>query len=243
MIRREPVGVVGQITPWNYPLMMAVWKIGPAFAAGNTIVLKPAENDAGQHDASSPRSRPSIFPPGRVQRDRRPRRAGGRDAGHPPRRRHGVADRVARDREVDRRRRPRTRSSASTSSSAARRRWSCSTTWTWRPRWRRSRRRATTTPARTAPRRLGSWPVKGVHDDVVSGLAEQAKGYKMGDTLRPGHDARAADLRAPARARVEGFLERTPDHAEVGDGRQASPIYRGSSSSRRWSPASSRTTR
>jgi betaine-aldehyde dehydrogenase len=42
-IRREPVGVVGQITPWNYPLMMAVWKIGPALAAGNTIVLKPAE--------------------------------------------------------------------------------------------------------------------------------------------------------------------------------------------------------
>jgi betaine-aldehyde dehydrogenase len=42
-IRREPIGVVGQITPWNYPLMMAVWKIGPALATGNTIVLKPAE--------------------------------------------------------------------------------------------------------------------------------------------------------------------------------------------------------
>jgi betaine-aldehyde dehydrogenase len=43
MIRREPVGVIGQIAPWNYPLMMAIWKIGPALAAGNTIVLKPAE--------------------------------------------------------------------------------------------------------------------------------------------------------------------------------------------------------
>ena len=42
-IRREPIGVVGQITPWNYPLMMTIWKIGPALAAGNTIVLKPAE--------------------------------------------------------------------------------------------------------------------------------------------------------------------------------------------------------
>jgi betaine-aldehyde dehydrogenase len=41
--RREAVGVVGQITPWNYPLMMAIWKIGPALAAGCTIVLKPAE--------------------------------------------------------------------------------------------------------------------------------------------------------------------------------------------------------
>jgi 1-pyrroline dehydrogenase len=43
MIRREPVGVTGQITPWNYPLMMAVWKIGPALAAGNTVILKPSE--------------------------------------------------------------------------------------------------------------------------------------------------------------------------------------------------------
>jgi betaine-aldehyde dehydrogenase len=42
-IRREPIGVVGQITPWNYPLMMAIWKIAPALAAGNTLVLKPAE--------------------------------------------------------------------------------------------------------------------------------------------------------------------------------------------------------
>ncbi len=43
MIRREPVGVISQIAPWNYPLMMAVWKIGPALAAGNTVVLKPSE--------------------------------------------------------------------------------------------------------------------------------------------------------------------------------------------------------
>ena len=42
-VRREPIGVVGQVTPWNYPLMMAVWKIAPALAAGNTVVLKPSE--------------------------------------------------------------------------------------------------------------------------------------------------------------------------------------------------------
>ncbi|MDR0960136.1 MAG: aminobutyraldehyde dehydrogenase [Propionibacteriaceae bacterium] len=41
-VRREPIGVVAQIAPWNYPLMMAIWKIGPALAAGNTVVLKPA---------------------------------------------------------------------------------------------------------------------------------------------------------------------------------------------------------
>ena len=41
--RREPVGVVASIAPWNYPLMMAIWKIGPALAAGNTVILKPSE--------------------------------------------------------------------------------------------------------------------------------------------------------------------------------------------------------
>ena len=43
MIRREPIGVCAQVTPWNYPLMMAVWKIAPALAAGNTVVLKPSD--------------------------------------------------------------------------------------------------------------------------------------------------------------------------------------------------------
>src|SRR5207302_1193357 len=42
-IRREPIGVAGLIAPWNYPLFMAIWKIGPALAAGNCIVLKPSE--------------------------------------------------------------------------------------------------------------------------------------------------------------------------------------------------------
>ena len=43
-IRREPIGVVGQIVPWNYPFMMLIWKVGPALAAGNTVVLKPSAN-------------------------------------------------------------------------------------------------------------------------------------------------------------------------------------------------------
>ncbi|TDL46578.1 aminobutyraldehyde dehydrogenase [Kocuria rosea] len=42
-VRREPVGVVAQVTPWNYPLLMAIWKLGPALAAGNTVVLKPSD--------------------------------------------------------------------------------------------------------------------------------------------------------------------------------------------------------
>src|SRR5437867_3235383 len=43
MLRREPIGVVGLIAPWNYPLWMAIWKFGPALAAGNTVVVKPSE--------------------------------------------------------------------------------------------------------------------------------------------------------------------------------------------------------
>jgi len=43
MLRREPIGIVGGITPWNYPLMMAIWKMGPALAAGNVQVVKPSE--------------------------------------------------------------------------------------------------------------------------------------------------------------------------------------------------------
>ncbi|MFB4310929.1 aminobutyraldehyde dehydrogenase [Actinomadura sp. GTD37] len=42
-VRREPIGVCAQVTPWNYPMMMAVWKFGPALSAGNTVVLKPSE--------------------------------------------------------------------------------------------------------------------------------------------------------------------------------------------------------
>ncbi|MGI8679277.1 MAG: gamma-aminobutyraldehyde dehydrogenase [Jatrophihabitans sp.] len=42
-VRREPIGVVGQVTPWNYPMMMAVWKFAPALAAGNCVVLKPSD--------------------------------------------------------------------------------------------------------------------------------------------------------------------------------------------------------
>ena len=63
IIRREPIGVVGQITPWNYPLMMAVWKIGPALAAGNTVVLKPAETTP-MSTLRMAEWAAEIFPPG-----------------------------------------------------------------------------------------------------------------------------------------------------------------------------------
>jgi aminobutyraldehyde dehydrogenase len=65
MLRRDPVGVVGSIAPWNYPLMMAAWKLAPALAGGNTIVIKPSENTPLSLLALS-RSIAEIFPSGVV---------------------------------------------------------------------------------------------------------------------------------------------------------------------------------
>ena len=70
--RREAVGVIGQITPWNYPLMMAIWKIGPALAAGNTVVLKPAETTPITTRAARRAGRGDPAE-GRAERGHRPR--------------------------------------------------------------------------------------------------------------------------------------------------------------------------
>ena len=64
-IRREPIGVVGAITPWNYPLMMAAWKLGPALAAGNALVLKPAKTTPASTVALAELCA-EVLPPGLV---------------------------------------------------------------------------------------------------------------------------------------------------------------------------------
>ncbi|MFH8572462.1 aminobutyraldehyde dehydrogenase [Streptomyces sp. NPDC017993] len=63
LLRREPVGVCAQITPWNYPLMMAAWKVAPALAAGNTTVLKPADTTPSS-SAALARVAAEFLPPG-----------------------------------------------------------------------------------------------------------------------------------------------------------------------------------
>ena len=65
MIRRDPVGVVASIAPWNYPLLMAAWKLGPALAAGNTVVIKPSEQTPLSTLALAT-VLAEIFPPGVV---------------------------------------------------------------------------------------------------------------------------------------------------------------------------------
>jgi betaine-aldehyde dehydrogenase len=62
-VRREPVGVVGQVTPWNYPMMMAVWKFAPALAAGNCVVLKPSDTTPAS-TALMAEIAGEFFPPG-----------------------------------------------------------------------------------------------------------------------------------------------------------------------------------
>lgn len=64
-IRREPLGIVGQVTPWNYPFMMAVWKIAPALAAGNTVVLKPSDTTPLSTLLLAELAAP-FFPPGAI---------------------------------------------------------------------------------------------------------------------------------------------------------------------------------
>ena len=101
-VLREPLGVVGQIVPWNFPLMFCSWKMGPALAAGNTVVLKPSRADAavvaaprradgrGRHSrpASSTSCRATATPPGERLADAPRRRARSRS---PARRRSAGA--------------------------------------------------------------------------------------------------------------------------------------------------------
>ena len=223
-----------QVTPWNYPLMMAVWKIAPALAAGNTVVLKPSRHHAGVH-AAARRDRRRVPAAGRVQR-------GLRRPGHRPR--PGRRTRPRRWSRSPARPGPawrsppprRPTSSAPTSSWAARRRSivfddadiaAAAEAHRDRP--------ATSTPARTAPRRPGCWPARGVHDDFVAALAEQAAA-----TRRPARPDDEDVLYGPLNnanqlARVAGFVDRLPDHADAARRRRRGSASAATSTRRPWS--------
>jgi betaine-aldehyde dehydrogenase len=215
IIRREPVGVVGQITPWNYPLMMAIWKIGPALAAGNTIVLKPAETTplttlklaeyaaevlpAGVLNVITGHGEPAgqtlvthpevdmVSLTGSVQTGKWI----ARNAADTLKRVHlelgGKAPVVVFD-DVD--------MATAMETIAGTGYYNAGQDCT------------------AATRVLASAKV---HDDVVAGLAEQANGLVLGDTRSA--DTTLGPLNSSRqRERVEGFLERRPDHAEVATG-------------------------
>jgi betaine-aldehyde dehydrogenase len=210
--RREAVGVIGQVTPWNYPLMMAIWKFGPALAAGNTVVLKPAETTPITTVRLAELAA-EILPKGVLNIVTGPGRPTGEALIT-----HPEVDMLALTGSVD------------TGKHFAR---------TAAERLKRvhlelggkapvvvfddvSMEAAMETIAGTgyynagqdctaATRVLAS---SKVYDDVVSGLAEQAKGLVLGDTLSaettlgPVNSAKQLE-------RVSGFLERRPDYSEI----------------------------
>ncbi|HEX4690674.1 MAG TPA: gamma-aminobutyraldehyde dehydrogenase [Solirubrobacteraceae bacterium] len=210
-VRREAVGVVGQIAPWNYPLMMAIWKIGPALATGNTIVLKPA-----------PSTPATTLLLGELAAEFLPKGVLNVVAGA-----NEVGQAIVTHDEVD---------MVSLTGSVETGKWIARAAADTLKRVHlelggkapvvvfddADMDAVYETIAGTgyynagqdctaATRVLAS---SKVYDDVLQGLADQARGYKLGDTLDP--DTTLGPISSQRqRERVEGFLERAPLNAEI----------------------------
>jgi betaine-aldehyde dehydrogenase len=217
-VRREAVGVIGQVTPWNYPLLMAIWKFGPALAAGNTVVLKPAETTPITTVRFAELAA-DVLPKGVLNIvTGRGEPTGEALIGHPE------VDMVALTGSVDTGKHI-ARVAADTLKRVHLELGGKAPVVVFDD---VSLESALETIAGTgyynagqdctaATRVLASG---GVYDDVVSGLAEQAKGLVMGDTLSP--DTTLGPVNSERqRERVTGFLERKPDRAEVVTGGHA----------------------
>ncbi|HXB65555.1 MAG TPA: gamma-aminobutyraldehyde dehydrogenase [Solirubrobacteraceae bacterium] len=217
-VRREAVGVVGQITPWNYPLMMAIWKIGPALAAGCTIVLKPAETTPVTTVRFAELAA-EILPKGVLNVvTGRGDPAGQALISHPD------VDMVSLTGSVDTGKHI-ARTAASTLKRVHLELGGKAPVLVFDDVELES---ALATIAGTgyynagqdctaATRVLAS---ERVYDDVVAGLSAQAQGLVIGDTLAP--DTTLGPLNsARQRERVQGFLERRPSYAEVVTGGRA----------------------
>jgi betaine-aldehyde dehydrogenase len=211
MIRREPVGVVGQIAPWNYPLMMAVWKIGPALAAGCTIVLKPSE--------TTPLTTLKLaeicaehLPKGVLNVVTGAGATGEMIVRHPDVQMVSITGSVAAGKKV----------AAAASETLKKVHLELGGKAPVVVFDDVDMATAMETIAGTGYYNAGQDCTAAtrvlagakVYDDVVNGLAEQAKGLVMGDTRSA--DTTLGPLNNPRqRERVAGFLERRPGHAEV----------------------------
>jgi betaine-aldehyde dehydrogenase len=212
MIRREPAGVIGQIAPWNYPLMMAVWKIGPALATGCTIVLKPAETTPVTTVRLAELCA-EILPPGVLNVI-----CGHGDAAGAPLVEHPGVDMVSLTGSVETGKRI-AASAAATLKRVHLELGGKAPVIVFDDVELES---ALETIAGTGYYNAGQdctaatrvLAGAGVYDDVVAGLAEQARGLVIGDTLA--QDTTLGPLNsARQRTRVEGFLERRPGNAEL----------------------------
>jgi betaine-aldehyde dehydrogenase len=210
--RREAVGVIGQVTPWNYPLMMAIWKFGPALAAGNTVVLKPAETTPTTTIRLAELAA-EILPKGVLNIVTGPGRPTGEALiSHPD------VDMIALTGSVDTGKHF-ARTAADTLKRVHLELGGKAPVVVFDD---VSLESALETIAGTgyynagqdctaATRVLAS---SKVYDDVVAGLAGQAQGLVIGDTLAPRTTLGPVNS-AKQRERVTGFLQRKPAHAEI----------------------------
>jgi betaine-aldehyde dehydrogenase len=216
--RREAVGVIGQVTPWNYPLMMAIWKFGPALAAGNTVVLKPAETTPITTVRLAELAA-EILPKGVLNIVTGPGRPTGEALIN-----HPDVDMIALTGSVDTGKHF-ARTAADTLKRVHLELGGKAPVVVFDD---VSLQSALETIAGTgyynagqdctaATRVLAS---ADIYDEVVSGLAEQAQGLEIGDTLAPETTLGPVNS-ARQRERVQGFLERRPDHAEIVTGGKA----------------------
>jgi betaine-aldehyde dehydrogenase len=210
--RREPVGVIGQVTPWNYPLMMAIWKFAPAIAAGNTVVLKPAETTP-MTTLRLAELTAEILPKGVLNVVVGPGEPTGEALiSHPDVDMLGLTGSVETGKHL-------ARTAADTLKRVHLELGGKAPVVVFDDVALES---ALETIAGTGYYNAGQDCTAatrvlaggGVYDDVVSGLAEQAKGLVIGDTLAPDTTLGPVNSRRQ-RDRVEGFLERRPDRAEI----------------------------
>src|SRR5256714_432180 len=211
-VRREAVGVVGQITPWNYPLMMAIWKIGPALAAGNTVVLKPAETTPITTVRLAELSA-DVLPPGVLNVvTGRGEPTGEALISHPEVDMVGLTGSVQTGKRI-------ARVAADTLKRVHLELGGKAPVVVFDD---VSLESALETIAGTGYYSAGQdctaatrvLAASKVYDDVVAGLADQAQGLVIGDTLSPETTLGPVNS-ARQRERVEGFLERRAEHAEI----------------------------
>ncbi len=183
---REPLGVVGLIVPWNFPLAIASWKLGPALAAGNTVVLKPAELTPLTALRFERIAVAAGLPEGVVNVVVGPGSVVRPAARRAPRRRQDRVHRLDRGRAFDRGGRGGDDQAGDARARRQVARTSCSPTPTSRPRPRRRRRRCSATPARTAARARGSSCNGSVLDEFMRRLERAVTSIRVGDPLDEG---------------------------------------------------------
>ncbi|MBA2774250.1 MAG: gamma-aminobutyraldehyde dehydrogenase [Nocardioidaceae bacterium] len=213
-VRREPIGVVAQVTPWNYPLMMAIWKVAPALAAGNTLVIKPSDTTPASTLLLGEIAQ-EFFPPGVFNVVTGDRETGRALIEHPIPQMVSITGSVRAGMEV-------ARSAAADLKKTHLELGGKAPVVVFDDADIEAAAEAIAGAGYfnagqdcTAATRVLAGP--GVHDDFVSALTEQAKNTKTGqpddDDVLYGPVNNANQLE-----RVSGFIERLPDHAALQSG-------------------------